>query len=98
MTDETIVNRLYYACFHAAKAVLHTKGFDPSTHQGVLTVFGEEVILSGEATREDGRFLNDLRDLRQQADYRHDPIEVDVDELFERTKAFVAKMHDLTGA
>jgi hypothetical protein len=45
VTDETIVNRLYYACFHATKAVLHTKGYDPNTYQGGLTVFGEEGVL-----------------------------------------------------
>jgi uncharacterized protein (UPF0332 family) len=97
VTDETIVNRLYYACFHAPKAVARTKGFDPNTHQGVLTVFGEEVMLPGEAARDDGRFLNDLRDLRLQADYRHDPVEADIDDLFERTEAFIEDTSELMG-
>ena len=30
-TDEAIINRLYYACFHAAQSVLHTRGFDSSS-------------------------------------------------------------------
>lgn len=29
--DEAIVNRLYYACYHAAKGVLYAKGFEPTT-------------------------------------------------------------------
>ncbi len=28
-SDTAVVNRLYYACFHAAQAVLYAKGFDP---------------------------------------------------------------------
>ncbi|MCH7659651.1 MAG: hypothetical protein IH933_03410 [Euryarchaeota archaeon] len=33
VTEKLIVNRLYYACFHAARAALHTRGFDPNTHK-----------------------------------------------------------------
>lgn len=68
-TDKAVVNRLYYACFHAVNAVLHTKGFDPTTHQGTLRLFGKEVVTEGDATRDDGRFFNDLRSYRQIADY-----------------------------
>lgn len=50
-TDKAVVNRLYYACFHAVNAVLHTKGFDPTTHQGTLRLFGKEVVTEGDATR-----------------------------------------------
>lgn len=81
VTDKTIVNRLYYACFHAVKAVLYSEGFYPSTHQGVISQFGKEVVLEGKASREDGRFLNHLYDLRDQADYGYDPIQANIDEL-----------------
>ncbi len=91
-TDKAVVNRLYYACFHAAQAVLYAKGFEPESHRGVISLFGQEVVLEGEASESDGRFLNELRDYREQADYDHDPIEADVDELFERAEEFVATM------
>ena len=94
-TDKAVVNRLYYACSHAAQAVLYAKGFEPESHRGVISLFGQEGVLSGEASEADGRFLNELRDLREQADYDHDPIETDVDELFERTEEFVADMNAL---
>lgn len=69
VTEKAVVTRLYYACFHAANAVLYAKGFDPQTHQGTLRLFGREVVKTGEATGEDGRFLNDMRSHRQTADY-----------------------------
>lgn len=94
-TDKAVVNRLYYACFHAAQAVLYSKGFEPSTHQGVTMLFGREVVSSGEASGDDARFLNRLRDYREQADYDHDPIEADIDALFERAEEFVADMEEL---
>jgi uncharacterized protein (UPF0332 family) len=93
-TDNAIVNRLYYACFHTAKAVLYAKGFEPTSHQGVVSLFGEEVVLNGEATRADGRFFNQLRDHRQRADYKHDPVPADVDALFGRAKQFVVDMDE----
>lgn len=95
VTDKALVNRLYYACFHAAKAVLYAKGLDPSTHQGVVSLFGEEVVLADDASREDGRFLTRLRDLREQADYAYEPIQADIDRLIDRTEAFVADMEEI---
>lgn len=95
VTDKAIVTRLYYACFHAANAVLYARGLDPGTHQGTLRLFGKEVVETGGATRDDGRFLNDMRSDRQVADYTHDPIDVDVDELLERSREFVGDVGEL---
>lgn len=92
VTDRAVVTRLYYACFHAANAVLYARELDPRTHQGTLRLFGKEVVEAGDAARNDGRFLNDMRSYRQVADYTHEPLEVDVDELLERTRAFVTDM------
>lgn len=44
VTDKAVVTRLYYACFHAANAVLHAIGLDPRTHQGTIRLFGREVV------------------------------------------------------
>lgn len=67
-SDDGIVNRLYYAVFHAAQAVLYDRGIDPSSHAAVRNLFGEHVVLNGVATRDQGRLLTTLADLRQQAD------------------------------
>lgn len=47
--ERAALNRLYYACFHAARGVLYDKGFDPKTHDGTLTLFGEKVVQTNEA-------------------------------------------------
>lgn len=47
--------------------------------------------MNDDATREDGRFYNDLRTYRQIADYEHTPVDADVDELVDRTEAFIDK-------
>lgn len=96
-SDEGIVNRLYYATFHAAQAVLYARDVDPGSHGAVRNRFGNEVVLAGDATREQGRLLTTLADLRQQADYGYEPVEVDVDRLREETRTFVEDMADLVG-
>lgn len=93
-TDRAVVNRLYYACFHAATAILHTRGCDPKTHRGVISVFGEELVMANEVAREDGRFLNAMRTRREIADYEHEPIEGDLDTMFERTERFIGNMNE----
>lgn len=94
-TDRGAVSRLYYACFHAAQAVLYNRGFAPSTHGAVSRLFGREIVLNGDATKADGSFLNNMYNKRQQADYRQSPPTGDVDVLYARTETFVADMAEL---
>jgi uncharacterized protein (UPF0332 family) len=94
-SDTAVVNRLYYACFHAAQAVLYAKGFDPTSHRGVSTLFGKEVVLEGDVPRDDGRFLSELWDYREQADYGYEPLDLDLSVLRARTEAFVDRMDEL---
>ena len=86
------MNRLYYACFHAAQAVLYAKGFDPTSHRGVSTLFGKEIVLGGDAPRDDGRFLSELWDYREQADYGYKPLDLDLSALRTRIETFVDRM------
>lgn len=95
VSDEAIVNRLYYACFHAANAVLYDRDFEPSTHKGTISLFGQELVVDGPISRERGRFLNQLRDYREQADYGHDPVNADVESLLARADEFVADLTEL---
>ena len=63
------VTRVYYAMFHAATAVLLSRGVRRSSHQALLAAFGQTLIKTGEL---DQRFYRDLRaafQRRQQADY-----------------------------
>lgn len=95
LSDAVIVNRLYYACFHAAQAVLYDRGIEPRSHGGVLSQFGSAVVTEGDVSRDRGRFLNDLSTTRKKADYGYGPIDEDLDDLVERTTAFVREMERL---
>jgi uncharacterized protein (UPF0332 family) len=91
-SSEGIVNRLYYASFHAAQAALYVQGVDPGSHGAVRNRFGEEIVLDGNATREEGRLLTTLADLRRRADYGYDRIDTDVTVLATRTENLVERM------
>jgi len=95
LSDAVIVNRLYYACFHTAQAVLYDRGYEPESHGAVLSLFGSEVVVAGDASRDQGRLLNDLSALRKQADYGYEPIDEEVEALLDRVEAFVADMGGL---
>lgn len=94
-SDEGVVNRLYYAAFHAAQAALYDCGVNPSSHSALRNRFGEHLVLEGEVSRTHGRLLTTLADLRQQADYGYEPIDEDVESLFERTQKFVDTIESL---
>ena len=92
LSDAAIINRLYYASFHAVQAVLYDRGYEPTSHGGVLSLFGSEIIVAGDAAREHGRFLNQLSELRKQADYGYGEIDENVDALLARAQQLVSEM------
>jgi uncharacterized protein (UPF0332 family) len=94
-TENSAVDRLYYACFHAARAVLYHRGFTPDSHQGVLSLFGKHVVQTGDAYPEQGHFLNKMMRERLTADYEHAPVSINLDEAYERGKHFVEDMQAL---
>lgn len=96
ISKATVVNRLYYACFHAAQAVLYERGFDPGSHGAVGTLLGRELVRDGPVEREHGRFLNDMETYRRRVDYGSGEVDRDVEELLEATDAFLDAMHELS--
>jgi uncharacterized protein (UPF0332 family) len=95
LSDAAVINRLYYAAFHAVQATLYDRGFDPTSHGGVLSLFGSEIITADDAPRKDGRFLSQLSELRQQADYGYEELDEDIDALLSRTQQLVSEMETL---
>jgi len=89
LSDAVVINRCYYACFHTAQAVVYDRGARPESHGGVLSLFRSEVVTAGDASRDQGRFLNRLSQLRKQADYGYGTIDEDIDELIENAEQFV---------
>jgi uncharacterized protein (UPF0332 family) len=62
--DNAVV-RAYYACFHAATALLDQRGLDAKSHRGTHHLFYETFVADGPFDREMSRILSGLSDLRQ---------------------------------
>ncbi|MCL6448536.1 MAG: HEPN domain-containing protein [Armatimonadetes bacterium] len=65
----TAVNRLYYACFYAASAILLLKGYSSPKHTGVRSLFHQKLVKPGLISLSAGKLYNRLFDARQKADY-----------------------------
>ena len=73
-------NRLYYAAFYAAIAVLLTKHLEYSKHSAVIAFFDKEFVRAGILPKEYSRTLHRAFNERQQDDYMPF-VEMDPDEL-----------------
>ena len=65
-------SRAYYAMFDAARAALVAIGYAPEdlkTHSSVIGQFGLRMVKTGLISRETGKALNDVQEIRQLADY-----------------------------
>ena len=92
---EAIVNRLYYTCFHGAQAVLYNRGYEPTSHGAVVRLFGREIVQDGDASPDEGRLLNELRNLRTEADYGYEELDVDVRKLRDTVSDFLDSMETI---
>ena len=85
------VNRLYYACFYAAEALLIKNGIKASTHVGVRQMFGLHFTQTGLIDSKWGRFLTRIAQLREGADYdffiSYDKQELQ--DIFPKAKEFI---------
>jgi len=65
----TAANRLYYACFYAATALLINNGYETHTHSGVKTLLGLHFIKENKLEKFYGKLYDTLFNLRQTGDY-----------------------------
>lgn len=65
----TAINRLYYASFYAASALLLNEHHNVSTHQGVKQQLGLHFISTGKLSRERGRYFSQIFEARHSCDY-----------------------------
>jgi uncharacterized protein len=63
------VNRLYYAAFYAARALLATRELDAARHTGLITLFQQHFVKTGLVPAETGRVLARAFEKRQNSDY-----------------------------
>jgi hypothetical protein len=63
------VNRLYYACFYAACAVLAARGQEYSKHSAVRAAFHRDIVNAGLVDPAFGELYDGLFEERSQGDY-----------------------------
>ena len=63
------VNRIYYACFYAASAVLLQQGLQFKKHSGVKASLHKHLVKSGLISHEHGELYDELFEARQRGDY-----------------------------
>lgn len=62
-------NRLYYATFHMASALLLDKGMSTKSHGGLIHLIGSQFVTKGLLDKSYGRLFSRLYELRQSGDY-----------------------------
>ncbi len=64
-----IANRLYYAMFYAALALLQSAGKIPTKHAGVITLVDTEYVLKGKLPKSLSKAFHRAFEIRQTSDY-----------------------------
>ncbi len=92
-----VANRLYYAVFHMASALLIDKGFTAKSHNGIFCILGQEFVAKGVLNKDDAKLASRLQNMRQSGDYddMFDWTEEDVLPLFEKTETLLTKMESI---
>ena len=94
---DTLVNRMYYAAFHAVSALLIHNAMQVHTHRGALIVFNKEFVCTGVFTIEEGHLFSQLEGLRERGDYNCyvDTTEDEIVPMIEPLKALITKIKSI---
>ena len=93
----TAANRLYYACFYAATALLIRDGYETHSHNGVKTLLGLHYIKKNRLEKSFGKMYDHIFSLRQTGDYE-DLISITEQEIksyIEPAQRFIQEMEIL---
>ncbi len=91
-------NRLYYALYYAASALLLSKGISTKRHSGLITQVHLHFVKTGFLSPGEGGLFKVMFDLRHEGDYE-DFIDVDrsdIEEYTPQVKALVEKIIRMT--
>lgn len=90
-------NRLYYAVYYAASALLISKGFSIKSHAGVKSMIHLHFVKTGLLTLEDGALVGMLFNLRQSGDYEDfkQVTKPQIDELTPLVRRLIGKLKTL---
>lgn len=90
----SVINRLYYACFYSAGAMLLYKQISAKSHAGVIGQFSEHIVRTGIVSIDEFRVYAKLLNWRTKGDYNdlYDFTKEDVDTMMLPTKHFIDKV------
>ena len=93
------LNRVYYAAFYAARALLATRDLDSSRHSGAIALFQEHFVRTGLVETDTARALPRAFEKRQTSDYGDfsEPSSEEVLSLREQVRAFVGACERIIG-
>ncbi len=93
----TAINRLYYAVYNMASALLIKNGYNAQTHAGVARLLAQYYVKTGIIPEEVGKNYNRLFDLRQTGDYDdwRTIEEEDVTKMLEPAEMFIQTIEEL---
>ena len=94
---EDAVSRAYYAMFHAARALLFSKGVTAKTHRGTISLFSEKIVKENILPVKFADILRRALDLRQKSDYEiYAKLDLElVMEVIENAEEFIEKVKEL---
>jgi len=93
------LNRLYYASFYAARALLATRDLDSARHSGVIALFQQHFVKTDFVPSAIGKTLPRAFEARQTSDYADvaDLSQDDVRQLRTEIVAFIAVCERVVG-
>ena len=91
------VNRLYYACFYSASALLLYHRISAKSHAGVIGQFSEHIVRPGVISTEEFRVYAKLLNWRSKGDYNdlYDFCQEDTEPMMPKVKHFIDKVASL---
>jgi len=92
------ISRSYYAMFHMAKALVLCEGEDAKTHRGLLNLFGQKFVKTGEIEKYVGNLIKELQEARVRSDYEYEfiPLEQDAQEALDDAREFTKVLENYT--
>lgn len=93
----TAVNRMYYACYYAASAMLVAEHITTKSHDGVKQMFSLHFVKTGKVPVNLGKSYSRLFDKRTKGDYNDlfDNDQTVCEELYPEAKNFVESLTQL---
>lgn len=93
----SVVNRLYYACFYSASALLLYHRIFAKSHAGVIGQFSEHIVRPGVISTEEFRVYAKLLNWRSKGDYNdlYDFCQEDTEPMMPKVKHFIDKVASL---